>query len=56
MIRTIKRILLLALFLIAGTVAAIWLVWHLPTPAILALAAGMIAVVAAAGVWRLWIH
>jgi hypothetical protein len=56
MIRTIKRILLLTLFLIAGTAAAMWLVWQLPATAILALAAGMIAILAAAGIWRLWIR
>jgi hypothetical protein len=56
MIKIIRRILLLTLFIIAGMALSMWLVWHLPTSAILALAAGGMAVLAAVGVWRLWIR
>lgn len=48
------RIVVFTVLLIAGSAAAVWLSFTLPTPAILALAAGAMAFAAGAALWRLW--
>jgi len=48
------RLVLIGLLLVAGSIAALWLAWALPAPAMFALAAGAMALAAAIAFWRVW--
>jgi hypothetical protein len=53
-LRILLKIILLTTLIIAGMGVSIWLSVTLPTPAMLALAAGTLSLIAGVGFWRLW--